>query len=67
MRKLIIAIAATALVSTTALAQDKGAAPPPSGSDSMTRGDMSKDKMAKTKKKTKTSAEKIGDEATTKQ
>ena len=69
MRKLIIATAALAFVSSTALAQstDKGASPPPA-SDSMSKGsDMSKDTMSKSKKKTKKSAKKTGDDTMTKQ
>ena len=68
MRKLIIATAALAFVSSTALAQstDKGATPP--ASDSMSKsGDMSKDTMSKSKKTTKKSAKKTGDDAMTKQ
>ena len=67
MRKLIIATAALAFVSSTALAQstDKGAAPP--ASDGMSKnGDMSKDTMSKSKKKSKP-AKKTGDDAMTKQ
>jgi pentapeptide MXKDX repeat protein len=72
MRKLIIATAALALVSSTALAQssDKGAAPAASDSMSkgdMSKGDMSKDTMSKSKKKAKSSAKKTGDDAMTKQ
>ena len=67
MRKLIIATAALALLSSTAFAQDKGAATPPSGSDSMTKGDMTKDTMSKSKKKTKSAKKKTGDDAMTKQ
>ncbi len=56
MRKLIIATAALAFLSSTALvpsiafAQDKGAAP--AASDTMSKGSMSKSKMSK-KKSTK--------------
>jgi len=68
MRKLIIAAAALAFVSSTALAQstDKSAAPP--ASDGMSKsGDMSKDTMSKSKKKSKKSAKKTGDDTMTKQ
>lgn len=67
MRKLIIATVALAFVSSTALAQssDKGAAP--ATGDSMSKGDMSKDTMHKSKKKTKKSATKTGDDTMTKQ
>lgn len=53
MRKIIIAATALAFLSATAFAQDKGAAPPPSGSGSMTKGDVSKGKMTKSKKSAK--------------
>ena len=68
MRKLIIATAALVFVSSTALAQstDKGASPPPA-SDTMSKGDMSKDTMSKSKKKTKKPAKKTGDDTMTKQ
>lgn len=68
MRKLIIATAALAFVSSAALAQstDKGAAP--AAGDGMSKsGDMSKDTMSKSKKKPKKSAKKTGDDAMTKQ
>jgi pentapeptide MXKDX repeat protein len=68
MRKLIIATAALAFVSSTALAQstDKGTAP--ATSDTMSKGgDMSKDTMSKSKKKPKKAAKKSGDDTMTKQ
>jgi len=68
MRKLIIATAALAFVSSTALAQstDKGAAP--AAGDSMSKSsDTSSDTMSKSKKKTKKSAKKTGDDTMTKQ
>ena len=58
MRKLIIATTALAFLSSTAaFAQDKAAAP---SGDSMSKSDMSKDKMAKKSKKSK----KSGDDTT---
>ena len=61
MRKLIIATAALAFLSSTAFAQDKSTAAPAASGDSMSKGDMSKDKMSKTKvaKKSKKSKDKI--------
>jgi hypothetical protein len=71
MRKLIIATAALAFVSSTALspvlAQDKAgstSAPAATGSDTST---MSKDNMKKTTKKSKKSAKKTTTDDTTKQ
>lgn len=61
MRKLIIAAAAlaficsTALVPSSAFAQDKS-------SDTMSKGDMSKDKMSKKSTKKKSSMKKTGDD-----
>ena len=58
MRKLIIATAAIAFLSSTgmaAFAQDKSTAAPAASGDSMSKGDMSKDKMSKTSKKSKKS------------
>ena len=52
MRKLIIATAALAFLSSTAFAQDKSTAAPAASGDSMSKGDMTKGKMSK---KTKTS------------
>ena len=54
MRKLIIATAALALLSSTALAQDKAggtAAPAAQGTDTMSKGDMTKTTKKKTKSK----------------
>jgi pentapeptide MXKDX repeat protein len=53
MRKLIIATAALALLSSTAFAQDKAGSAPAASGDSMSKGDMSKDKMSKTSKSKK--------------
>ena len=58
MRKLIIAAAALAFVSSTAFAQDKAGTAPAASSDT-----MSKDTMKKTTK-SKKSAKKTGDDAT---
>jgi pentapeptide MXKDX repeat protein len=60
MRKLIIATAALAFLSSTAFAQDKSTAAPAASGDSMSKGDMSKDKMSKKAKKSK----KSGDDTT---
>jgi pentapeptide MXKDX repeat protein len=60
MRKLIIATTAIAFLSSTgfaAVAQDKGTAAPAASGDSMSKGDMSKDKMAKKSKKSKKSSD----------
>ena len=60
MRKLIIATAALAFLSATsmtAFAQDKSTAAPAASGDSMSKGDMSKDKMAKKSKKSKKSSD----------
>jgi pentapeptide MXKDX repeat protein len=60
MRKLIIATAALAFLSSTAMtafAQDKSTAAPAASGDSMSKGDMSKDKMAKKSKKSKKSSD----------
>ena len=55
MRKLIIATTALAFLSSTAaFAQDKAAAPT---GDSMSKSDMSKDKMSKKSKKSKKSSD----------
>jgi len=62
MRKLIIATAALALLSSTAFAQDKSTAAPAASGDSMSKGDMSKDKMSKTSKSKK--SKKSGDDMT---
>jgi pentapeptide MXKDX repeat protein len=64
MRKLIIATAALAFLSSTAFAQDKAAAPAAKSGDTMSKGDMSKDKMSKTKmtKKSKKSTSKMSSE-----
>jgi pentapeptide MXKDX repeat protein len=51
MRKLIIATAALAFLSSTAFAQDKSTAAPAASGDSMSKSDMSKDKMSKSKSK----------------
>jgi pentapeptide MXKDX repeat protein len=60
MRKLIVATAALAFLSSTsmtAFAQDKSTAAPAASGDSMSKGDMSKDKMAKKSKKSKKSSD----------
>jgi pentapeptide MXKDX repeat protein len=57
MRKLIIATAALAFLSSTAFAQDKSTAAPAASGDSMSKGDMSKDKMSKKTKKSKKSSD----------
>jgi pentapeptide MXKDX repeat protein len=60
MRKLIIATTAIAFLSSTgfaAFAQDKSTAAPAASGDSMSKGDMSKDKMAKKSKKSKKSSD----------
>jgi len=62
MRKLIIAAAALAFVSSTAFAQDKAGTAPAASSDT-----MSKDTMKKTTKTKKKTAKKSGDDAMTKQ
>ena len=59
MRKIIIATAALAFLSSTAFAQDKGAAPAASG-DSMSKSEMSKTKKSK---KSKKSSMKSGDDS----
>jgi hypothetical protein len=64
MRKIIIATAALAFLSTSAFAQDKGAAPA-AGGDSMSKSDMSK--MKKSSKKSKKSSAKSGDDSMSKQ
>jgi pentapeptide MXKDX repeat protein len=71
MRKLILATAALALLSSTAFAQDKAGstttAPAASG-DTMSKGDMSKDTMKKPmKKKSKKSSMKKTDDTMQKQ
>jgi pentapeptide MXKDX repeat protein len=68
MRKLILATAALAFLSSTAFAQstDKtggSTAPAAQSGDTMSKGDMSKDKMASKKKSKKTAAKKSGDDA----
>jgi pentapeptide MXKDX repeat protein len=65
MRKIIIATAALAFLSTSAFAQDKGAAPA-AGGDSMSKSDMSKMSSKKTKKSKKSSM-KSGDDSMSKQ
>ena len=63
MRKLIIATAALAFLSSTAFAQDKAAAPAAQSGDTMSKGDMSKDKMSKKKMtKSKKSTSKMSSE-----
>lgn len=72
MRKLILAATALAFLSSTAFAQsaDKaggsGTAPAAQSSDTMSKGDAPKQKMA-SKKKTKKTAKKSSDDTTTKQ
>ena len=63
MRKIIIATAALAFLSSTAFAQDKGAAPA-AGGDSMSKGEMSKSSKKSHKKK---SSMKSGDDSMSKQ
>ena len=67
MRKLIIATAALAFLSSTAFAQDKPAATTGAAAqsgDTMSKGNMSKDKMSNKKmtKNTKKSTSKMGSE-----
>lgn len=57
MRKLIIATAALAFLSSTAFAQDKSTAAPAASGDSMSKGDMTKGKMSKKTKKSKKSSD----------
>jgi predicted outer membrane protein len=68
MRKLILAATALAFLSSTAYAQtsDKtgGTTGPAAQSDTMSKSDTSKSKMAAKKKKTKKSAKKSGEDAT---
>jgi len=68
MRKLIIATAALALLSSTAFAQDKAGststAPAATSGDTMSKSDT---KMSKKHTKSKTSAKKTGDDAMQKQ
>jgi hypothetical protein len=66
MRKIIIATAALALLSSSAFAQDKGAAPAASGDSMSKSGDMSKMSSKKSKKSKKSSA-KSGDDSMSKQ
>jgi predicted outer membrane protein len=68
MRKLILATAALAFLSSTAFAQstDKAGgstAPTAQSGDTMSKGDMSKDKMASKKKSKKTAVKKSSDDA----
>jgi hypothetical protein len=67
MRKLILATTALAFLSSTAFAQSTDKAggstgPAAQSGDNMSKGDMSKDKMA-SKKKSKKSAKKTSDDA----
>ena len=65
MRKLIIATAALAFLSTTALAQDKPAGttgPAAQSGDTMSKGEMSKGKMTKKKMTKKKSTSKMSSE-----
>jgi hypothetical protein len=65
MRKLIIATAALAFLSSTAMAQDKAGST--STAPAATSGDMTKSdttKMSKSKKSKKSAAKKTGDDAT---
>jgi hypothetical protein len=67
MRKLILATTALAFLSAPAFAQSTDKAggstgPAAQSGDNMSKGDMSKDKMA-SKKKSKKSAKKTGDDA----
>jgi len=64
MRKIIIATAALAFLSSTAFAQDKGAAPAASG-DSMSKSEMSKTSKKSSHKKK--SSMKSGDDSMSKQ
>jgi hypothetical protein len=68
MRKLIIATAALAFLSSTAMAQDKAGststAPAATSGDTMSKGEMSK---TKTKKSKKSAAKKSGDDTMQKQ
>ncbi|MBV8701644.1 hypothetical protein [Bradyrhizobium sp.] len=64
MRKIIIATAALAFLSSTAFAQDKGAAPA-AGGDSMSKGEMSK--TSKKSHKSKKSSMKSGEDSMSKQ
>ncbi len=70
MRKLIIATAALALLSSTAFAQDKAGststAPAATSGDTMSKGNMTK-MSKKTKKTKKTAAKKTGDDTMQKQ
>jgi hypothetical protein len=63
MRKIIIATAALAFLSSTAFAQDKGAAP--AAGDSMSKGEMSK--MSKKSHHKKKSSAKSGEDSMSKQ
>ena len=69
MRKLIIATAALAFLSSTAMAQDKAGststAPAATSGDTMSKGDMTK--MSKKTKTSKKSAKKTGDDTMQKQ
>ncbi|WP_024518302.1 hypothetical protein [Bradyrhizobium sp. Tv2a-2] len=69
MRKLIIATAALAFLSSTAMAQDKAGststAPAATSGDTMSKGEMSK--TSKAKKSKKSAAKKTGDDAMQKQ
>jgi hypothetical protein len=69
MRKLIIATAALAFLSSTAFAQDKAGststAPAATSGDTMSKGDMTK--MSKSKKKGKKSSAKKSDDTMQKQ
>jgi uncharacterized protein YdeI (BOF family) len=69
MRKLIIATAALALLSSTAMAQDKAGgtstAPAATSGDTMSKGDTTK--MSKKHTKSKKSAKKTGDDTMQKQ
>jgi hypothetical protein len=69
MRKLILATAALALLSSTAFAQSTDKAggttgPAAQSGDSMSKADTSKDKMASKKKAKKSAARKSGDDTT---
>jgi hypothetical protein len=66
MRKIIIATAALAFLSSSAFAQDKGAAAPAAGGESMSKSEMSKMSSKKSKKSKKSSA-KSGDDSMSKQ
>ena len=69
MRKLIIATAALAFLSSTAMAQDKAGststAPAATSGDTMSKGDTTK--MSKSKKSKKSAAKKSGDDTMQKQ